>query len=72
MNWQPSMIMASMRPRVRKALQPLCSAIAVLLICLPGWSQGNAGRILGTLTDQSGGVLVGATVTVTDTQRGAT
>ena len=52
--------------------QLLCATIGVFLICLPVWSQGNAGRILGTLTDQSGGVMVGATVTVTDTQRGTT
>ncbi len=45
---------------------------AVLLLCLPTFSQGNFGRILGTVTDQSGGVLAGATVTVTDTQRGVT
>jgi hypothetical protein len=72
MNRLPSLNVACMRPRVRQAAQLLCSAIGVFLICLPAWPQGNAGRILGTLTDQSGGVLVGATVTVTDTQRGAT
>ena len=72
MNWQPSMIVASMRLIVRQTVRLLCGALGVLLICLPAWSQGNAGRILGTLTDQSGGVLVGATVTVTDTQRGTT
>jgi hypothetical protein len=72
MNWRPSMITASLRPRVKHAAQLLCATLGVFLLCLPVWSQGNAGRILGTLTDQSGGVLVGATVTVTDTQRGTT
>jgi hypothetical protein len=72
MNKRPSMIAASIRPRVKHAVQLLATAIGVFLICLPVWSQGNAGRILGTLTDQSGGVLVGATVTVADTQRGTT
>ena len=72
MNWRPSMTAASMRPGVKRALQLLRMTIGVFLLCLPAWSQGNAGRILGTLTDQSGGVLVGATVTVTDTQRGTT
>jgi Carboxypeptidase regulatory-like domain/TonB dependent receptor len=72
MNWRLSMIAASMRPRVKQAVQLLCTTIGVFLICLPVWSQGNAGRILGTLTDQSGGVIAGATVTVTDTQRGTT
>ncbi len=72
MNWRLSMTAASMRPRVKRAAQLLCMTIGVFLICLPAWSQGNAGRILGTLTDQSGGVIAGATVTVTDTQRGTT
>jgi hypothetical protein len=43
---------------------------AVLLLCLPVFSQGSFGRILGTITDQSGGVVSGATVTVIDTERG--
>jgi hypothetical protein len=42
----------------------------VLLICLPLFSQGSYGRILGTVTDQSGGVIAGATVTVRDVDRG--
>ena len=70
MNWRTST--AFMRPNVKQTLQLLGAAIGVFAICLPMWSQGNAGRILGTLTDQSGGVLVGATVTVTDTQRSTT
>src|SRR5262250_323704 len=47
----------------------LSFAVAVLA-CAPLFSQGNLGRILGTVTDQSGGVVAGATVTVLDTQRG--
>jgi len=72
MNWRPSMITVSIRPRVKRALQLLGASIGIFMICLPALPQGNAGRILGTLTDQSGGVLVGATVTVTDTQRSTT
>jgi len=34
------------------------------------YSQGSAGRIIGSVTDQSGGALAGATVTVLDVQRG--
>src|SRR6266853_1927685 len=56
----------------RKAMQLLGSVMAVLLLCLPLFSQGSSGRILGTVTDQSGGVISGATVTVTDTERGVT
>ena len=44
----------------------------ILLLCAPAFSQGNTGRILGTVTDQSGGVVAGATVTVIDTERGVT
>src|ERR1700692_2565767 len=53
-----------------KAIQLLGVAFGVLLLCLPAFSQGNTGRILGTVTDQSGGVIAGATVTVIDTERG--
>src|SRR5438309_4241530 len=57
---------------LRRAAQLVCGAMAVLLLCLPLFSQGNAGRIMGTVTDQSGGVVSGATVTVIDTERGVT
>jgi hypothetical protein len=43
---------------------------ALLLASLPAFSQANLGRILGTITDQSGGVMAGATVTILDVQRG--
>ena len=33
------------------------------------FAQGTAGRILGSVTDQSGGAIAGATVTVTDVDR---
>jgi len=72
MNCRTSMTMASIWPDVKDALRILGATIGLFLICSPAFPQGNAGRILGTLTDQSGGVLVGATVTVTDTQRGTT
>src|SRR5579863_1764687 len=44
--------------------------LGTFLLCLPAFSQGSFGRILGGITDQSGGVVSGATVTVVDTQRG--
>src|ERR1700758_3408333 len=43
----------------------------MLFLCLPMFAQ-SFGRILGTVTDQSGGVLAGATVTVIDADRGVT
>src|ERR1700694_5076275 len=55
---------------LRKAVQLLVGTMGMLLLCLPAFSQGNLGRILGTVTDQSGGVISGATVTILDTQRG--
>ena len=41
-----------------------------MLSSAPLFSQGSAGRILGTVTDQTGGAVAGATVTVTDAERG--
>ena len=58
--------------RTNSAVRLLGGVFAVLLLCVPAFSQGSFGRILGTVTDQSGGVVVGATVTVIDTERGIT
>src|SRR5229473_5178729 len=58
--------------RCRKAMQLLGGVLALLLVCLPAYSQGSSARILGTVTDQSGGVVAGATVSVVDTERGVT
>jgi hypothetical protein len=44
--------------------------MVIVLISLPLFSQANAGRILGSVVDQTGGVIAGVTVTVTDVQRG--
>src|SRR6202163_4567543 len=48
----------------------LGTILGVLLFTFPLYSQANFGRILGTVTDQTGAVLPGATVSVIDTQRG--
>jgi hypothetical protein len=45
-------------------------SLFALLTCIPLFSQGSTGRIDGTVTDQTGGAIVGAKVTVTDVQRG--
>jgi hypothetical protein len=42
----------------------------VLLFSCALFAQGNFGRILGTVTDQTGAVLPGAVVSVIDTERG--
>src|ERR1700747_695057 len=44
--------------------------VGLCLACNPLFSQVNTGRILGTITDQSGGVIAGAMVTVTNTGTG--
>ena len=54
------------------ALRLLAITLGVVLLCVPAFSQGSAGRIMGTVTDQSGGVVAGATVSVVDTARGVT
>ena len=56
--------------RGKNAAQLLGGFFALLLLCMPAFSQGSFGRIIGTVTDQSGGVVAGATVTVIDTERG--
>ncbi len=55
-----------------KATSLLGLTLVILFICLPSFSQSNAGRILGTVTDQTGAALAGASVTITDVQRGTT
>jgi len=54
----------------KNAIQLLAVTMGVLLLCVSAFAQGNAGRILGTVTDQTGGTVGGATVTVLDTARG--
>ncbi len=59
--------------RLSKGIGSLFLAFVVVLFgSSPAFSQGNAGRVLGTVTDQSGGAVVGATVTIVDTARGTT
>jgi len=60
------------RLNIRKALQVLGGTLVVLLLSLPTFSQGSAGRIVGAVFDSNGGVIAGATVTVLDVQRGTT
>ena len=42
----------------------------LLLAMTPAFPQGNTGRILGVVTDQSGGYVAGAQITVKDVERG--
>jgi hypothetical protein len=55
-----------------KAVRILCVSLALFLACVPAFSQGSAGRIQGSVTDQSGGNVAGAVVSIIDVQRGVT
>ncbi len=56
---------------LRKAMRVVAGlCCVVLLVGFPLFSQVNTGRILGTVTDQSGGVIAGSTVAVTNSQTG--
>ncbi len=55
---------------LKKSIGVLAVLLAVLFLSSPAFPQGNFGRIVGTVTDQTGGYIVGATVTVTDPTRG--
>jgi len=54
-----------------KALRALALAFAILAAAIPFiYSQTSEGRILGTVYDQSGAVVAGANVTITNTATG--
>ncbi len=72
MNSLNSMSKRSLGGWCKNTIKFLTVTFGVFLLCVPAFSQGNTGRILGTVTDQSGGVVAGATVTVIDTERGVT
>jgi hypothetical protein len=55
-----------------KAIRLLGLSLSVFLACLPLLAQTYTGRILGTVTDQTGAALTGAEVVITDVQRGIT
>jgi len=48
----------------------LVTLVVVLFVSGVAYPQGNTGRILGVVTDQSGGYVAGAKVTITDAARG--
>jgi outer membrane receptor protein involved in Fe transport len=56
--------------RLNTVLMILATTLATLTLCVSSWAQGNLGRISGVITDQSGGVIAGAKVTVLDVARG--
>ncbi len=56
--------------KVTKCLRLLCIALGIALFSLPASAQLNYGRIYGAITDQTGGAIAGASVTVIDVDRG--
>jgi hypothetical protein len=56
--------------RTKKIVLLLVTGLAALLLCPPAYPQLNSGSIAGGVTDQTGAVLPGAKVTVTDAERG--
>jgi hypothetical protein len=56
--------------KVTKFLLLLCIGLGIALFSLPASAQLNYGRIYGSVTDQTGGAVAGATVTVIDVDRG--
>jgi hypothetical protein len=56
--------------RAGKTVHLLATTLGMLLFSVSLFAQANFGRILGTVTDQSGAVIAGAAVTIIDTERG--
>lgn len=56
----------------RKLVGVLAAMVGLVLLCVPTFAQVSQGRILGSVKDQSGGVVAGATVTIIDVARGVT
>lgn len=55
--------------KVRNILHITKATLFLFAVCLAGFAQSDAGRILGTVRDQSAAVIPGATVVVTDVER---
>ena len=53
-----------------RSVHCIAAAMLSLVLAAPLFSQGNTGRILGSVRDQTGLAIVGAQVTVTDLERG--
>jgi Carboxypeptidase regulatory-like domain len=53
-------------------MQIVAATMVLLFVCLPLFSQPSQSSIQGSVSDQSGGIIAGATVTVIDVARGST
>ncbi len=57
--------------RMTTATRLFLATLTLLLLSVSALAQSTAGRVLGTVTDQSGAAVPGATVIVSDMQRGS-
>src|ERR1700751_3686640 len=55
---------------MKKVVLCFAAGFVVVLITIPAFPQGNTARILGNITDPSGALIPGASVTITDAERG--
>jgi hypothetical protein len=56
---------------MQKTVRSLAVFLVLSLFSVPAFSQLNLGRLWDAITDQTGGAVVGATVTIIDVARGA-
>jgi hypothetical protein len=72
MNFSPCINKLRIRTNVGRAILILAVSLGLSFVSLPLFSQGVQGVIQGSVVDQSGGAVAGATVTVIDVARGQT
>src|SRR5438132_9052536 len=65
---ESAMTSVTVKPRMTGCV--LITTLVVLLFSLAIFAQANFGRILGRVTDPTGAVLPGASISIVDTQRG--
>ena len=58
------------RVEFRKSFLFLAASLGLFLAAVRLFPQGSTGRVLGSISDQSGAAIPGATVTIEDVQRG--
>jgi hypothetical protein len=66
----PLRALSSRRHFVERWIGAFALALGMLLLAVPSFGQSSMGRILGDVHDQSDAAIVGATVQITDVQRG--
>src|SRR5579862_2357284 len=56
--------------QTKRSMRVVGLLLGLCFVCLPLRAQLNTGRISGAITDQTGGAIGGATVTIIDVARG--